>query len=174
MTSGRFGLSEFNPLSPQSGAAVRETRRALLFHAQGDGENPCGGSVILPGPAINESNRPAACRHDFELPTVDSRPAWRLPPWLKSIAQKRAHRPACLRHAPAKARGGVFLEADFDGLTERGFQRLAIAGFVECEDWQCLRFHARSFAETARGGNSNYWQALALHARCLTDATQVV
>jgi hypothetical protein len=40
-------------------------------------------------------------------------------------------------------------------LTERDFQRLAVAGFVDREDWQCFLFHPRSFAETARGGNSN-------------------
>ena len=49
----------------------------------------------------------------------------------------------------------VFFEADFHGLTGRGFQRLAVAGFVDREDWQRLRFHPRSFAESARGGNSN-------------------
>ena len=87
---------------------------------------------------------------------MDSRLTRRLPPWLKSISQERPQGPVRLRQPPAKASSGVFLEADFDGLTERGFQRPAVAGFVNREDWQCLRFHLRSFAETARGGNSNY------------------
>src|ERR1035437_602839 len=115
-----------------------------------------GGSVILPGTAIYEANLPAACGYDFELPAMDSRLPRRLPPWLKSVAQEPAHWLGSLHHPPAKARGGVFLEADFDGLTECGFQRLAIAGFVNYEDWQCLRFHPHSLAKTARGGNSNH------------------
>jgi hypothetical protein len=40
-------------------------------------------------------------------------------------------------------------------LTGRNLQRLAVAGFIDREDWQWLLFHPRSFAETVRGGNSN-------------------
>jgi hypothetical protein len=87
---------------------------------------------------------------------MDSRLTRRLAPWLKSVAQERAHSPARLRHPPAKARGGVFFEADFHDLTERGLKRLAVAGFVNPEDWQCLLFHRGSFAETALGANSNH------------------
>ena len=141
-----------------------ESRRALLLHTQGDGENTLGGSVILPGTAIHEANLPAACGHDFELPAMDSRLTRRLPPWFKSIVQEPDHWLVRLRHPPAKARGGVFLEADFDGLTEGGFHRTAVAGFVNYKNWQCLRFHPGSFAKTAQGGNSNYRSAVALCA----------
>ena len=137
------------------GAAVQENRRALLFHTQSDGENPRGGRVLLPGATINESNWPAACGRDFELPPMDSRLARRLPPGLKHIAQERARRPARRRHPPAKARGGVFFEADFHGLTRRGLQGLAVAGFVDREHWQRLLFHPCSVVETVRGGNPN-------------------
>jgi hypothetical protein len=86
---------------------------------------------------------------------MDSRLTRRVLPWLKSITQERAHRPARLRQPPSKASGGVFYEADFHGLTKHGIQFLAVAGFVDRQDWQCLLFHPRSFAETVPGGNSN-------------------
>ena len=105
---------------------------------------------------------------------MDSRLTRRLPPWLKSVAQQRAHWLARLRHPPAKASGGVFFEADFDSLTERGFQRLAVAGFVDREDWQCLLFHPPSLAETARGGNLNRANLKAFTRRPLVGATRVV
>jgi hypothetical protein len=77
-----------------------------------------------------------------------------LPILTGRIAQERGRQPVRLRQPPPKAGGGVFFEADSHGLAGRGFQRLAVVGFVDHEDWRRLLFHPRSRAETARGGNS--------------------
>ena len=88
---------------------------------------------------------------------MDSRLTRRLTPRLKSVAQERAHSPARLRHPPAKARGGVFFEADFHGLTERGFQRLAVAGFVNLRT-------GNAFCSIAAASPKPRWRKLKLRS----------